>query len=241
MRNMTSAILLSCVVTLGASHVISGGSALGVPPTVTPTVLGVAAAGNPIDGTVSLKDSSVPPRLLTTRTKGDGSFSFDVNGLTKPFLLKVEWTEGAMKRSLFSLNAGSDTANINPLSNVAVAGAAKTIDPSLLFLSDDPAAFRRAAADFPAVIDSLMAMLSPLFQQYSAAQNPVTDLVYADHTGLDALFDDVSIVLSGGNIIMFNKATKGRIFSSRAADIPSGQFVEANMPFPGMLRTKTKS
>ncbi len=239
MRNMIWVILLSCAVTLGATYVIRSSSPAPIIPIFAfPTVSGAAASGTPIVGTVSLKDSSFPPRVITTPTKRDGSFSFDVRGLAAPFLLKVEWKEGAVMRSLLSLDAGSDTANINPFSHAAVAGAAKSTDSSAFFLSEDPAVFKRAAEDFPAVVDSLMAMLSPIFQQYCTAQNPVTDSFDSNHSGLDAMFDDVTIVLSRGNIIVLNKATKNRIFFAPVADIPSGNFVEANMPEDGMPRTK---
>ncbi len=168
----------------------------------------------------------------------NGSFSFDVRGLTAPFMLKIDWKEGHITRTLFSMAAGPDTANINSFSNVAVAGAVKEADPAILFASQDPVMLRQTVADFPAVIDSLMAMLWPLFQQYRTAQNPVTDSFGADHAGLDALFDNVEIVLSRGNIVMFNKATKSRIFSAPLSDIPSGNFIEANMPEGDLFGTK---
>jgi hypothetical protein len=237
MRNMIRVILMSCAVTLGATYVISSPAPI-VPILAFPIVSGVAAAGTPLTGTVSLKDSSSPPRIVVTRTRHDGSFSFDVRGLAAPFLLKVEWKEGADMRSLLSLDAGSDTANINPFSHAAVAGAAKSTDSSAFFVSEDPVALKRAAQDFPSVVDSLMAMLSPMFQQYNTAQNPVTDSFDTNHSGLDAMLDDVTIVLSRGNIIVLNKKTKKIIFSAPVTDIPSGNFIEANMPENGKSRTK---
>jgi mono/diheme cytochrome c family protein len=79
----------------------------------------------------------------------------------------------------------------------------------------------------------------PLFQLYGTAQNPVTDQFVADHTGLDAMFDNVQISLSSGNIVVQNKLTSSVIFSAPAANIPAGSFNEGNMPTPTPTPTPT--
>lgn len=235
-------LFLSSAVTLGL--VLTGcGSSSDSTSTSNPapqTVSGIAASGVPVvAGTVSLKDSSAPALVRTTTTAGDGSFSLDVSGLTPPFMLKAEWTANAITYQMYSFADGPGTANINPFSTAAVAGAATGTDPAALYTSPDPTVFQTIAANLPAVIDSLKTKLMPLFQLYGTAQNPVTDQFVADHTGLDAMFDNVQISLSSGNIVVQNKLTSSVIFSAPAANIPAGSFNEGNMPTPTPTPTPT--
>jgi mono/diheme cytochrome c family protein len=79
-------------------------------------------------------------------------------------------------------------------------------------------------------MENLRTALAPLFAQYQATSNPVSDRFEADHTGLDALFDDVKIFVNNGMIIVRNKLTSQVIFQGPIDNIASGTFYNQNMP-----------
>jgi hypothetical protein len=113
------------IATLGFVLAGCSGSETAPPAAPNATVSGVAASGAPIVGTVSLRDSSVPAQKKTTTSDENGSFSFDVNGLKPPYVLKAEWRENNADR-LYS-PTGNGKANINlPLHTVAGACRAET-------------------------------------------------------------------------------------------------------------------
>jgi hypothetical protein len=199
-------------------------------------VQGVAAVGKPIKGTVTLKDSSYPSKTRTAITRDDGFFFLDVKGLQPPFIMQVQWKdERAATLRLHSLAKKHGRANINPLSDVIVAGAGAA-DPTLVFDSNDPAAIKDAASKLMAALEALRTVLAPMFQQYGFDKDPIEDDFEADHTGLDALFDDVRIYAASGMIIVRNKRNNSLIFSAPINDIASGTFYENNLPVqPGTL------
>ncbi|OGW34238.1 MAG: hypothetical protein A2010_01370 [Nitrospirae bacterium GWD2_57_9] len=227
-----TSIMLVCA--LGVTLLVSGCGGGNSGSTGSNTIVtGVAATGAPLSGTVSLKDSSDAAREINTATAADGSYAFDVTGLAAPFMLKIEWTDGSSSRQMYSMATGPGTANINPLSNAAVAVAAHISDLTSLYKSTDSITFKTIAKNIPAAVDSLRAKLSPLFEQYKTAQDPITDTFRADHTGMDKMFDEVTIEVSGGNIAVMNH-TGGMIFSAPVADVPAGTFHPENMPgMPG--------
>lgn len=230
MKRSFISFVMACVLVFALLLAGCGGGQSKAAQEPTTTVTGVAAAGSPIAGAiVSLKDSSDPAREINTATAADGSFAFDVQKLTGPFMLRIEWTSGSASRQLYSLASGPATANINPLTNAAVATAARVPDLALLYGKSDPMTFKTIAKHLPAAIDTLRAKLSPLFEQYKTAQNPVTDTFRADHTGMDKMFDDVVINVTNGTITVMNR--DGRmIFSAPVSDVASGIFKAQNMP-----------
>jgi hypothetical protein len=235
--NVASILLFGVITTI---FIMGGCGVDKVSAPMSSTVSGVAAAGKAIRGTVTLKDSSRPSKYRTTVTSDDGSFNFSVNGLTPPFILKVQWKdEDDATLRLHSLAKKHGKANINPLSDVIVAGAGAD-DPTLVFDSNDPAAIEAAASKLMAALEALRTVLAPMFQLYGVDKDPIEDDFEADHTGLDALFDDVRIYAAEGMIIVRNKRTNGLIFSAPSNDIPSGTFYVNNLPVqPGTLNGTT--
>jgi hypothetical protein len=238
MKRSFASIVLACTV---ATILALGGCGVETipPPTASPTpgvVSGVAAVGKSIQGMVTLKDSSSPSKIRTTITGPDGSYQFKVDGLKPPFVLKVQWKdENAVTLRLHSLARKHGKANINPLSDVILAGAGAD-DPTLIFDTNDPASIQAAAEKLMAALQSLRTVLAPMFQLYGIEKDPIEDDFEADHTGLDALFDDVRIYAASGMIIVRNKRTNGLIFSAPINDIASGTFYENNLPVqPGTL------
>jgi mono/diheme cytochrome c family protein len=193
-------------------------------------VTGVASVGAPIIGAVSLQDSSEPAQIRGTTTSGDGSFAFEVNGLRPPFALKVEWTDITGHHRMYSFAEDRGTANINPFSNAVFAGAAGISDGVLPAGELEPALIRSVAARHREVAGSLRTVLAPLFELYQTDRDPVTDEFEADHTGLDAMFDDVRIYVSSGRVIVRNNRTSDVIFEGPADNIASGTFYRQCMP-----------
>ena len=115
-----AAITVLSLVTLGLMLAGCGGSG-GVSSQV---VSGTAAVGAALSGQVSLKDSSTPPQQKTTVIGSDGSFAIDVTGMKAPFVLQAKGSAGGTDYKLQSFAAGTGTANINPLSDTAVAASA---------------------------------------------------------------------------------------------------------------------
>ena len=167
----------------------SGGSSA---PT---TISGVAAAGAPIIGFAYLKDSHGTSKGPVT-IAADGSFSFDVTGLTAPFYLQAQGAAGGQSYTLHSLAIGVGTANINPLTNLVVSQATGGQDPAVVF--GDPTQVTTVnQASVDAAIAAIQTALAPLLAaaNVSATVNPLTGSYTADASTnpLDALFDTVSI------------------------------------------------
>jgi len=178
-------IFLACGGGGGESGVSSGPAA--------PCVTGVAATGMPIAGTVYLKDSAGHE---ISAASGDGTYTFNITGLTAPFMLKVEWVVNSTTLTLYSCATGSGTANINPLSNLIVAVAAGGVDPGSLYAT--PAQFAAIAANLSAASTGVRTKLQPLFNKYNTDTDPITGSFTADHTGLDLLFDNIQVTLTNG-------------------------------------------
>lgn len=218
------AIALSAAVLMLAGCGGSGGSA-------SPTVSGIAATGKAIEGNVRLKDSSTPSRELTVGTGTDGSYVVNVAGLTPPFLVKAEWTTEAGRQGLVSFAANVGTANITPLSNAIVASAAGVTDPVALFDAPTPAVQGKIAAGISAATSELQSKLQPLIARFPGAEiDPIKGAFAANHTGLDAMLDAVTIKLAAGTLTVSNTASGSTIFTAPVTQVPGGTFTPANMP-----------
>jgi hypothetical protein len=93
-------------------------------------------------------------------------------GLKAPFFLCADGTVSPTNYRLISGTTSTGTANIDPLSSLAVAVAAKANNPAKGVGSTVPKAIDRAALD-KAVAD-LMAMLEPLLDaHYASGTDPI--------------------------------------------------------------------
>ncbi|MBE0624365.1 MAG: fibronectin type III domain-containing protein [Burkholderiales bacterium] len=199
-------------------------------------VSGVAATGSPLAGQVTLRDSSPERRDKVTVLAGDGSFSIDVSNMQAPFLLRATGTADGVSRTLYSFAGQPGRANINPLSSVALANAAGVDDPAAVFDHSDAAALDKLKSGMPAAVATLQSKLQPLLTAFGAgSSDPVRDTFRADHTGLDAVFDSVRIVLDKGTLTITNATTGALIFSARVKDFEDGSFTDNDddLPKPG--------
>jgi fibronectin type 3 domain-containing protein len=186
---------------------------------------GNASVGSPLAGQVSLKDSSSPPQLKTTIIGSDGSFAFDITGLKAPYILQGTGSAAGTSYKLHSFADGVGIANVNPLSNVVVAGAAGVKDPEQLYAAPDPNTLQKIKSGLPVATSDILNQLQPLLELYSAdGKDPIKDHYDSDHQGLDGMFDNVNITLPNGIITVTNAKTGAVIYTASVTDIKNGQF-----------------
>jgi hypothetical protein len=205
-----------------------GGESSTTPAPTSATISGVAAAGAPIIGFAYLKDSA-GHTLGPNNIAQDGSFSFDVTGLTAPFYLRAEGTAGSTGYDLYSATTGAGTANINPLTNVAVAAAAGVTNPAGVY--GNPAQYPITQANLDKAIADIQNMLKPLLDAYNANVNPITGSYTANHTGLDGVLDVVKVELNttSGAVTVTDKTTNTAMGSTTTTTIGSAAQV-TNIP-----------
>ncbi len=222
------AVLSAC----GGGLEIAASSIAGAPQQVN----GVAATGAPLAGQVVLRDSSAQRRDKSTIIASDGSFAIDVSGMTAPFVLKASGNVDGKLVTMFSLAEKAGTANINPLSTAALASAAGVSDPAVVFDKADASAVAKASAALPASVATLQSKLARLLDAFGTdGANPVTGTFSADHTGLDGVFDNVTITLANGTITVTNISSGAVIFTAAVADLKNGHFTDNDddLPRPG--------
>ena len=135
---MRSRLFLLLFVFLAFCFFLSCGGGSDAPP--NPTVSGIAATGAAIPNSpVTLKDSA--GKTNTGTTDSSGAYTISVAGMTAPFLINVTYS-GA--NTLYSFATAPGTANINPLTNLAVYHALNN-DPTTTFATGAAAATISAA------------------------------------------------------------------------------------------------
>lgn len=205
-----------------------GGSGSSTPPATT--VSGVAATGAPIVGMAYLKDSAGVEK--SQQINSNGSYSFVVDGLKAPFMLKAVWTPaGGTQQTLYSLAVSSGTANINPFSNLAIISAAGATDIPTLYSAPNLAILQALATAVPITVNALRTgPLKPLFDQY-ANIDPITDVFNANNTGFDKMLDNVTVTIAqGGSVTITNTGAGSTIFSCVLNTLGSGTFNQGNLP-----------
>lgn len=224
MKSWKIAFLLVTVFLLSAC---GGGS-----DTPTVTVSGVAATGVPLTGTVYLKDSSNPSKEISRLISSDGSYSFDVTGLTAPFMLKAVGTANGQNYTLYSLAGTPGVANINPLSHLAIVRANYGVDPSSLYLNLTAAQVQTIKDALVTIIPQIKTLLQQVLAQYGVSTTDfISDKYVANHTGLDLLFDLISITTNNGSLIITNKLNSAPILTTTlSANTLSGQITADNIP-----------
>ncbi|HBG06532.1 MAG: hypothetical protein A2075_24910 [Geobacteraceae bacterium GWC2_58_44] len=197
-------------------------------------VSGVAAVGQPLAGQVALKDSSNPPREKLAVVDKDGSFAFDVGGMTPPYVLQARGSAEGNEYRLHSYAEGTGTANVNPLTDLIVALAAEVEDPSDAYADDEKR--KKIGSNISRCVDTVRTKLQPLLARYGAHQlNPMTSKFVANHLDLDQLFDQVKITVAAGSLSIINKGSGAVIYSGTLSDIASGSFSPENVPAaPGL-------
>lgn len=190
-------------------------------------VTGVAATGAPLVGEVTLKESSSARREKVAILANDGSFAIDVTGLQPPYLLKAKGTVDAEHHTLYSFAEQAGTANVNPLTSVALAHAASVKDPSEVFDKGDSATLAKMTAAMPNSVATLKSKLLPLLEICNAGdRDPLKDSFVADHDGLDGVLDNARFALANGYLTVTNRLSGAVLFTAQITDLEHGQFTE---------------
>ncbi|HJV66766.1 MAG TPA: hypothetical protein VJ550_13590 [Geomonas sp.] len=209
----------------------STGSTAAIPPSTK--VSGVAATGTPIAGTVYLKDSANPARELSQTINADGSFSFDVSGMTAPFILKAVGADSnGVGVTFFSFANSTGTANINPLSHLAVLQASGGADLTTIYSGATAAQLAAIQAALSNASSQIQTLFAPIFTDYGVAgRNFISDSYQANHTGFDLLFDLISFQFSGGTLTLTNKVSGATVLvTSAGGSTLTGTVTTSNLP-----------
>ncbi len=147
----------------------------------------------------------------------NGAFSFDVTGLTPPFMLKGD--EGSTR--LYALTLKSGTTELNALTT-AVLAAASDRDLDEEWSGDHGHAVQNVGR----VMTSLRTVLAPLFQHYGVKFGEDWDESRAYRT----MLREVNFVVRSGVVTVTNKATGAVIFTALLSDLASGVLHPENIP-----------
>lgn len=173
-----------------------------------PTVSGVAAAGSVLVGTVHLKDSSVPAKELSMPIAADGSFLFDLSGLTAPYILNATGTANGRNFMLYSFAPTAGIANINPLSSLAVTLANGSDDLQSLYSSPELAKMLVIMNSLPSTISTVQTALYPTLAKFGAdAVNFISAPYLANHQGIDLFLDNAAISTSNGTVFLYDRTS----------------------------------
>ena len=207
-----------------------GGGGATTGPAAAKMVTGVAATGAPIAGVVMLKDSSPTPVQLIRTTASDGSFAFNTSGLTPPFIIKT--TAAAI--NLYSLAGDNGIYNVTPLTTMAVAQAAGGADLDALYNQHVQSAISAAVSKMPDAVTAVQNNLAPLLNSFGVTNNILTGKFSANHTGVDALLDAISVSIVNGTVTITNKQNSMVVYTAPCSNLAAGSVVTSNMPTPPM-------
>jgi len=170
-----------------------GGGSVAAPSSV---ISGTAAAGSPIIGKVTVKDSLGDQKTVDIAL--DGSYSIDVAGMTGPFLFRAAGTVGGRDIALVSAATSADvgnTINITPFTDLIVANIAGVAAEQ--YFASNPSADKLNAAELSTATATLTERLKPVLDAMGVAGS--FDLLRtafkADRSGLDAVMDVVKVTV----------------------------------------------
>lgn len=218
-----STFFLLIITVLISSLMLNGcGSAGGGPSSAV--VSGTAAVGIPLVGQVSLKDASNPAQMRTTTIGDDGSYSIDVTSMMAPFILQANGHANDQTYRLHSFAAGPGIANVNPFSDLIVAGASDD-DPEAIFANPNAENLGEIGERIDGLTADLIDQLDPLLNMFNAGgQDPIKDRFVANHLGMDGILDAVNIAVVDGFVTITDKESGAIIFTAEVTDFKGGHF-----------------
>jgi hypothetical protein len=162
-------------------------------PPVAQSISGTAAAGAPVVGTVTVKDSTGASR--TSTIAADGSYKVDVTGMTGPFVFLADGKVGGRSIQMVSAATLADidkTVNITPFTDLIVANMAGQV-ATTYFASPNFA--KLSAAELDAARQTLTTRLLPILNALGVAAgfDLLRSSFAADHSGFDAVMDVVRV------------------------------------------------
>lgn len=220
---------LFCSLLAGICLFLSG-CVVGNGPGVESVITGEATMGHPLAGMVTIRDSSLPSKQIMTTTRADGAYSVDVAGMKAPFTIEATGLSGGISHTLHTVVNGTGVVNINPLTEVAVSGAAGGDTAETVFNSFEQEKLKMVGDSMPRTLAALGTNLKPLLNGFGITFDEVSGRLNASNESLQALFTSVEFIHSNGRLMVVNKATSSVIFTCRINDISGGTFTAANMP-----------
>ena len=183
---------------LGCNSGGGGSTATTTTPVASTVITGTVAAGAPMIGSVTVKDS-----LGATKTKNielDGKYSVDVSGMTAPFVFKAVGSVGGRNLALVSAATSADvggTINITPFTDLIVANIAGMVAEQF-FDNGNPNANAINNTGLKQATDNLTTRLAPVLQQLgvSASLDLLRTAFNADRTGIDKVMDVVKVTVN---------------------------------------------
>lgn len=196
MRYVHTPLGIALAALLGVTGCGSGGdnpTPAAVTPVPSTQITGTAAAGAPIVGKVTVKDSLGAQKTVDIQT--NGAYSVDVAGMTGPFVFMADGTVGGRSIQIVSAATVDDiskTINITPFTDLIVAnmaGQAATAyfaSPSFALLT---------TLELNAARQTLTNRLLPILQAMgvSASFDLLRSSFAANHSGFDAVMDVVRV------------------------------------------------
>lgn len=165
------------------------------PAPAATTLSGTAAAGAPISGTVTVRDSDTNTPDKIVDIKADGSFNVDVSGLKAPFMLQAAGTVGDRSYTIYSAATAAGTVNVTPLTDLVVANAAGGAASTAFEAADFS---KLTDANLDAAENILKTRLAPVLQATGSANTDLMNGAFAaNHTGIDAALDLLDVSVSG--------------------------------------------
>jgi chitodextrinase len=154
---------------------------------------GTAASGAPIaSATITLKDKN--GSLKTSVTGTDGKYSFDITGMTAPFLIKVP--SGPV--NLYSVATSSGTANVHPYTDLIIRNwyMVKGSDMDTAFGSTGALPSPPTEADISPIEAAVRNIMKTWLQQEGldvSSFNLITSSFDADSVGFDEILDNTMV------------------------------------------------
>jgi hypothetical protein len=233
-RIMLYLILLTITTFISACGGGDGGSgSTATSTTATQSISGVAAAGAPIIGTVTLKDSSSPAVEKTVTISSDGGYTVDVTGLKAPFALRADGSVGGTTYQLYSAATETDingTINITPFTDLIIANMAGQVAANF-YNAGDISGITKTALD--AKITELQAKLQPVMTALgmSSSIDLLRTSFATNHTGLDAVMDVIKVTVDPATAVatISNIVTNETITANIAISSYSGSLTAGTM------------
>jgi hypothetical protein len=239
-----------CVVLLSGCGGGSGGSAAALTPAVSTMIAGTAAAGAPVIGFVSVRDSSTSAQPVKTNIpiQANGHYAVDVAGLKAPFAFLASGTVGGKSVSLYSVATTADvggTINITPFTDLIIRNVAATAIDTYIN-SGAYASLTAAQLDVKRV--ALTVQLAPALTAMgvSGSIDLLRATFNADSTGLDRFMDVVKVsttptsatitnILDAANTLLINTAAGGTTATANATLTAANLTTTATTPVDQIL------
>ena len=221
-------IAVAAIFTVG----IVAGCGSGSGSTPVAAVSGVAATGAPMSGTVFLKDSANHTELSTSINPQNGAFSFDVSGMTPPFMLRAG--------SLYSMSGGPGTANINPLSHLMVSnmgGFGNMSSMNSFYKNPNGTVMRTMFTNMSSARQNMWQTMAPLLDAYGVPTvNPISS-PYTIGQGLDRMFDNVQMTIGQNGIVTMMNTSGATVYTGPMGNMSAGTMMTGNITQPGTGQT----